>query len=277
MFHCMYQCTYTPRLMLPAPLLYYITTPMCEVALLLQHVPHPVTQCYITWVECQWFVAQFKLWSLGDCSRIRIQNCNVVMFQNVYMYTHVLHACCTPKAYTVNQGHDTVYVTWHDKHIAMCWQSMFHWSAWVTIQPLLRLRHNAMYGMEELGNLLSSCSLHCKHFLCAAPSHCHSSNHSLRSDFITTSHTWPTSRAFSLHSLHTARHPKWEWWRPDWVLLAVMSLYWTCSDCTAPCIPHRSVQAPQETSQAGRCARVWERSPQEGSSLPHLYRATSQP
>jgi len=78
------------------------------------------------------------------------------MFQNVYM--NVVHACCTPKAYTVNHRRDTVYVTWHDKHIAMCWQSMFHWSAWVTIQPLLRLRHNATYGMEELGNLLSSLS-----------------------------------------------------------------------------------------------------------------------
>ena len=48
--------------------------------------------------------------------------------------------------------------------------------------------------MEELGDLLSSCcnseeypcvySLHCKHFLCAAPSHCHSSNHSLPFDFL---------------------------------------------------------------------------------------------
>ena len=31
----------------------HAVTSMCEVALLVQHVTHPVTQCEITWMECQ--------------------------------------------------------------------------------------------------------------------------------------------------------------------------------------------------------------------------------
>jgi len=57
----------------------HAVTSMCKVALLVQHITHPVTQCDITWMKCQCSWLSLNLDHQGTTPALEYR----ITFQNV--------------------------------------------------------------------------------------------------------------------------------------------------------------------------------------------------